>query len=181
MRRVGEIGAGGVAARLLYGVTIGTTGLLAVYAGGTLILALAALLSGWWPDRLTVDTPLPGFTLPTATSYGRLIYLVQSVWRITLLAGIFVPLLGLLRSISKGTPFVAANVVRLRLIAATFAVAVFAQAILPLSGSVDAMIVVGSTGSQVAWTNLFAVLALLIAAELFQEGVRLRDDVDATI
>lgn len=87
------------------------------------------------------------------------------------------PLIQMLRSTAAGQPFTWANVKRLNLIAATIAVAYVLQFVLPPLLPFDAQDIVKPMGAD----GVFAILLTLVLAQVFREGVRLREDAEGTI
>lgn len=98
-----------------------------------------------------------------------------------LLSMIIVPLISLMRSAAEGRPFVAANIGRLHWIAAAFALVAIGRLILPIILPVVAVSIFGPDKPYFSWGPTMMVLVILVLAEVFREGVRLHDDVQATI
>lgn len=96
---------------------------------------------------------------------------------LAVVAAAILPLIGMLKSTAAGDPFVAANVRRLHIIAGAIGTAIILQIVLPplVPAGLAGMIVPGH-GSDV-----FALLLTLVLAEVFREGVRLREDAEGTI
>ncbi|MDY0959749.1 DUF2975 domain-containing protein [Sphingomonas sp. CFBP8993] len=87
------------------------------------------------------------------------------------------PLIQMLRSTAAGEPFTPANVKRLNWIAGTIAVAYLLQFALPPILPFDAQDMVKPMGVD----GVFAILLTLVLAQIFREGVRLREDAEGTI
>ncbi|QXT37397.1 DUF2975 domain-containing protein [Sphingomonas sanguinis] len=87
------------------------------------------------------------------------------------------PLIQMLRSTAAGAPFTLANVRRLNWIAGTIAVAYLLQFVLPPILPFDAQGMVKPMGVD----GVFAILLTLVLAQIFREGVRLREDAEGTI
>lgn len=87
------------------------------------------------------------------------------------------PLIQMLRSTAAGAPFTLANVKRLHWIAGTIAVAYLLQFALPPILPFDAQGMVKPMGVD----GVFAILLTLVLAQIFREGVRLREDAEGTI
>lgn len=134
-----------------------------------------------WPD-VTVEVPDPTtkqMLLRSATDLGPLLLLVAGVWLLR----------GFMRSVVDGDPFGPANVQRLR--AGGFILVVGAPIVelinyalrqslfsdLPPHPSVD----LGMEEFTLPATPLVAGLGAFILAEVFAYGLRLREDVEATI
>lgn len=92
-------------------------------------------------------------------------------------AGALLPLIAMLRSTAKGDPFTSANVRRLHVIAGVMAVGFVAQTILPwvLPFALTDMV------KPMGGGGIFALLLTLVLAEVFREGVRLREDAALTV
>ncbi|WP_230483634.1 DUF2975 domain-containing protein [Sphingomonas sp. Leaf21] len=87
------------------------------------------------------------------------------------------PLIQMLRSTAAGAPFTLANVKRLHWIAGTIAVAYLLQIALPPVLPFDSQGMVKPMGAD----GVFAILLTLVLAQVFREGVRLREDAEGTI
>lgn len=87
------------------------------------------------------------------------------------------PLIQMLRSTAAGAPFTLANVKRLNWIAGTIAVAYLLQIILPPILPFESRGMVKPMGVD----GVFAILLTLVLAQIFREGVRLREDAEGTI
>ncbi|KTW15723.1 hypothetical protein NS258_04950 [Sphingomonas sanguinis] len=87
------------------------------------------------------------------------------------------PLIQMLRSTAAGAPFTLANVKRLHQIAGTIAVAYLLQFALPPILPFGAQGMVKPMGVD----GVFAILLTLVLAQVFREGVRLREDAEGTI
>jgi predicted acyltransferase len=87
------------------------------------------------------------------------------------------PLVQMLRSTAAGQPFTTANVKRLNRIAATIAIAFVLQFALPPILPFESQGMVKPMGVDC----VFAILLTLVLAQVFREGVRLREDAEGTI
>ncbi|WP_294306970.1 DUF2975 domain-containing protein [uncultured Sphingomonas sp.] len=87
------------------------------------------------------------------------------------------PLIQMLRSTAAGAPFTIANVKRLNWIAGTIAVAFLLQFILPPLLPFESQDMIKPIGAD----GVFAILLTLVLAQVFREGVRLREDAEGTI
>jgi hypothetical protein len=87
------------------------------------------------------------------------------------------PLIQMLHSTAAGAPFTLANVKRLNWIAGTIAVAYLLQIILPPILPFESQGMVKPMGVD----GVFAILLTLVLAQVFREGVRLREDAEGTI
>ncbi|MGE7205777.1 DUF2975 domain-containing protein [Sphingomonas sp. NPDC019816] len=87
------------------------------------------------------------------------------------------PLIQMLRSTAAGAPFTLANVKRLHWIAGTIAVAYLLQIVLPPILPFESQDIIKPMGVD----GVFAILLTLVLAQIFREGVRLREDAEGTI
>lgn len=87
------------------------------------------------------------------------------------------PLIQMLRSTAAGAPFTPANVKRLHWIAGTIAIAYLLQFALPPLLPFDSQDIIKPMGVD----GVFAILLTLVLAQVFREGVRLREDAEGTI
>lgn len=97
------------------------------------------------------------------------------------LAGIALwQLLGMLRSAAAGAPFTIANVRRLQVLAGVFAAVLLVQLFaFVLPGPMYDLLNLRKNGIDSG--SLLSALFALVLAEVFREGVRLREDVEGTI
>ena len=91
--------------------------------------------------------------------------------------GCSVALIQMLRSTAAGHPFTMANVKRLNWIAGTIAAAFLLQFILPPLLPFESQDMIKPMGAD----GVFAILLTLVLAQVFREGVRLREDAEGTI
>ena len=133
----------------------------------------------------------PAVTLevPNATAKQRLLALAANIGPLVLLAGALWLLRGLAKSVTQGDPFGPANVARLRrlgvllLVGApvvelvNFLLRLQLSMTLPEGQFGD----IGFPGLNVPGVPMLAGLGALILAEVFAQGVRLRDDVEGTV
>ncbi len=151
-----------------------------IAAGAVAVAIIAVLLLSFNPDllsgvaieRLNVSGPWKGPVL-AATLVGYDLYLVGAIVIVGRLRRIF-------RTLIAGDPFHPANVRRLRTIGLALAVlevgryAAAGASRLVLAGAVH-------IGGVVNITNWFAILVIIVLAEVFREGARLRGEAELTI
>ncbi len=92
-----------------------------------------------------------------------------------------IPLLRLCRSAVAGNPFARENVGRLRMIALAFLLVALGQVAMPFVLPKAAQILFQPAESHLDLGPLLAALVILILADVFREGVRLREDAEGTI
>ena len=115
-----------------------------------------------------LDTKAPGVV---AAALAVMLMLLGLAWAALL------PLIQMLRSTAAGEPFSIANVKRLHWIAGAIAVAYLLQFVLPPLLPFHAQGMVKPMGVD----GIFAILLTLVLAQIFREGVRLREDAAGTI
>jgi hypothetical protein len=137
-------------------------------------------LSGWPHVSLEVEDPTTKqMALRSLIDLGPLLLFVAGLWLLR----------GVARSVTEGDPFGAANVRRLRqlgfvLVAGAPAVELLNTAMreslfntLPPHPSID----IGVAGFSLPGEAMVAGLGAFILAEVFAHGMRLREDVEATV
>jgi len=115
-----------------------------------------------------LDVKTPGVV---AAALAVMLIVLSLVWAALL------PLIQMLRSTAAGAPFTLANVRRLHWIAGTIAVAYLLQFALPPILPSDSQDMIKPMGVDA----VFAILLTLVLAQIFREGIRLREDADGTI
>lgn len=141
----------------------------------------AALLLSFRPDWLSshIDLDNLGLRGPWLGPLAAGVFLIADLY---VVGGIVVVgrLRNLFRTLIGGDPFHPQNARRLRIIGAVLAVlelgryAVAALTRLLLHGAAH-------INGAVSWTTWFAVLVIIVLAEVFREGARLRRDAELTI
>jgi hypothetical protein len=114
--------------------------------------------------------------LAAATQVGPFVLLVAALWLLR----------GLARSVRERSPFGPANVRRLRwlgflLLLGTPAVEIVNWTLRLALGNTDPLSELSTTGFSLSVTPLIAGLGALLLAEVFAQGVRFREDSEATI
>ena len=115
-----------------------------------------------------------------STGSGRLAFGAVTLESVVVTGIVLVTLLQLLRS-TRATPFIAANVARLRLIAGAYAVSLISRFTVPLIVPAAVAHWLAATHWSFDVSGAAALLIALVLAEVFREGVRLREDHDATV
>ena len=96
-------------------------------------------------------------------------------------AVVLLALLRILKSAMQGAPFVAANITRLRWIAGAYAVSLAARFVVPPFVPAAVAAWLSSTHWSYNVGDGGSMLVALVLAEVFREGIRLREDADATV
>jgi hypothetical protein len=151
-----------------------------------------------WPGQLAEPLP-PGFdlvehvpiqvTLRQPTPAQLLLSVAVGLLPLLLMAAVLWLLRGLARSVRHGDPFGAANVRRLRRLGLLFllgypAMVIVSKLLQDWLVSTLPVLPLGGIGTTLDVINIFALLAglgMLLLAEVFAHGLRLRDDVEGTI
>ena len=152
-----------------------------VSVAGVLLAIVAVLLLSFRPellgshltiDKLRIEGPWLG-PIAAATLLGVGLYLVGAIVIVGRLRRIFLTLIA-------GDPFHPDNVRRLRVIGGALAVLELGRYV---AAGLSHMISHGRfhVGGGVSFTTWFAVLVIVVLAEIFREGARLRGEAELTI
>ncbi len=168
--------------RLLYGLLLIMLGLTAVGA----LVAIVGIVWTWWnpgtlweyPFKVQYSTVV--ISWPN-TAEARLAVCYVGLGLCTILAMALVPLTQLSRSAMTGDPFAMKNVGRLRIIACAFLLVAAGRILVPSVLPSPAYEIFQPAHPHLDFGPLFAALVLFVLAEVFREGVRLREDAEATI
>lgn len=126
-------------------------------------------------------------TLADPTVAQRLLDLAPGVLIVGLMATGSLLIVAVMRTIAAGDPFVAANVRRMRQLAALLLVGPFFTFFLSMSahgallGDVDLGGLALSAVLDIPWAWLVAGMVVALLAEAFKAGSRLRDDVEGLV
>ncbi|HEX8447213.1 MAG TPA: hypothetical protein VF649_11430 [Sphingomonas sp.] len=171
----------GVSVWLLELVTWLITGFLLFFAVDAVRLLVIALFApSEWPEAYTLKTAIAGFELPTVYLWARLIYIGREAAMVAVAALMILPIAGIVRSLKKGGPFIASNIIRLRLLALGCGIYGFGPLLSPLI-PIDIRISLGLLDAFINGSAAAMALLALVLAEIFREGMRFRDDVEGTI
>ncbi len=123
-------------------------------------------------DRLRIEGPWLG-PVAAATLLGVGLYLIGAIVIVSRLRRIF-------QTLIAGDPFHPDNVRRLRVIAAALAVLELGRY---AAAGFSHLVIHGRVhvGGGVSFTTWFAVLVIVVLAEIFREGARLRGEAELTI
>ena len=148
---------------------------------GALILALliASLIAESWVMRALGARPAPGNSM---LFVGMRLIMVIGLCGVPIVHLILARLLTIIETVSVGNPFVVANAVRLRTIA-------WAMLGLELThfavGTVAALVSTTAAPLNIGWgfslTRWLAVLMLFVLAQVFEQGARMREDLEGTV
>ena len=149
-----------------------------------LVLLVPAMIFSFFSPNvipMSVIADSAGTPIDPHASFPTHYVLAYALGNLALVLVITTKLRLMMRTVSSGTPFEAENAVRLRRIAAGMA----ALALLPiLVRPMVPVIVRSSIGMASPNLNLglwLGALVVLVLAEVFREGARLRDDADMTV
>jgi hypothetical protein len=167
--------------RLLHYLLLGLLAIVGLaLLAGIVALAITLFAPGLWPDDATVRGA-GGITRPLIAQEDRALACLFLVLGCALGIAVLVPLVGLMRSAAAATPFVQANVGRLRQIAGVFAAIAVARIVLPLVLPPDTARLFGLEGPTLDLGPVLMALTVVVLAEVFAEGVRLREDAEGTV
>jgi Protein of unknown function (DUF2975) len=147
---------------------------------GALILALliASLLNESWVMRALGAGPAPG----TSLIMGMRLIMVLGICGTPIVHLVLARLLAIVETVSVGNPFIVANAARLK----TIAWAILALELMHFSvGMVAAAVSPAVDQMHISWgfslTRWLAVLMLFVLARVFEQGARMREDLEGTI
>ncbi len=176
-------GSGKRLSAILYGLVVIMVGLLALAT----LVAAAGIVWTWFNPQTLWDAPLhiryadhAAIAWPN-TAEARLTLCGVGLLLCGILATGLIPLLRLCHSAVAGNPFARENVGRLRMIALAFLLVALAQVAMPFVLPKAALILFQPAESHLDLEPLLAALVILILADVFREGVRLREDAEGTI
>lgn len=161
-------------AMLLYGALVGLMWFVAIVVLASIVIVIGDALS----PGIFGEVHINKGAIEPETAGEVFAVIAIMLLGLALVAGAFVPLIGMLKTTAAGNPFDPANIRRLHTIAGVIAIAIVAQIVLPfaLPAKIAETMVEPFSGSTV-----FALLLTLVLAEVFREGVRLREDAALTV
>jgi hypothetical protein len=148
---------------------------------GALILALliASLIGESWVMRALGVRLAPGSSMPFV---GMRLIMVLGICTVPVVHLVLARLLAIVETVSAGDPFVVANAARLR----TIAWAMLALELMHFAvGAIAAAVSSAGVPLNIDWgfslTRLLAVLMLFVLARVFDQGARMREDLEGTV
>jgi hypothetical protein len=148
---------------------------------GTLILALliASLIAESWVMAALGARPAPGNSMLIV---GMRLIMVIGLCAVPVVHFVLTRLLAIVETVSAGSPFVVANAARLQGIAwAMLGLELMHFAV----GIVAAIVSTASAPLNIGWgfslTRLLAVLMLFVLARVFEQGARMREELEGTV
>ena len=148
---------------------------------GALIFALliASLLAESWVMRALGVRPAPG----NSTLYvGMRLIMVIGICSVPVVHLVLARLLAIVETVSIGNPFVVANAVRLRTIAwAMLSLELIHFAVVTVAALVSTTAAPLNFGWGFSLTRWLAVLLLFVLARVFEQGARMREDLEGTV
>ncbi len=148
---------------------------------GVFILALlvASLIAESWVMRALGVPPAQGNSM---LFMGMRLIMVIGLCAVPVVHLVSTRLLTIVETVSVGNPFVVANAVRLRAIAwAMVALELMHFAVAAVGASVTSTAVPIHIGWGFSLTRLLAVLMLFVLAQVFEQGARMREDLEGTV
>jgi hypothetical protein len=148
---------------------------------GALILALliASLIAESWVMGALGARPAPGNSM---LFVGMRLIMVIGLCAVPLVHLVLARLLAIVETVSVGDPFVVANAARLK----TIAWAILALELMHFAiGIVAASVSTAAAPLNIGWgfslTRWLAVLLLFVLARVFEQGARMREDLEGTV
>jgi hypothetical protein len=148
---------------------------------GVLILALlsASLMAESWVMQALGVRPATGDAM---VFVGMRLIMVLGMCGVAIVHLVLARLLTIVETVSVGNPFVVANADRLRTIAwAVLALELMHFAVGMVAAAVSSAGVRLDISSGFSLTRWLAVLMLFVLARVFEQGARMRDDLEGTV
>jgi hypothetical protein len=148
---------------------------------GALVLALliASLIAESWVMRALGARPAPG---NSTLFLGMRLIMVIGICSVPIVHLVLARLLTIVETVSVGNPFVVANAVRLK----TIAWAILGLELMHFAvGAVAALVSTTAAPLNISWgfslTRWLTVLMLFVLARVFEQGARMREDLEGTV
>jgi hypothetical protein len=148
---------------------------------GALVLALliASLIAESWVMRALGARPAPG---NSTLFVGMRLIMVLGVCGVPIVHLVLARLLTIVETVRVGNPFVVANAVRLK----TIAWAILGLELMHFAiGIVAALVSTTAAPLNIRWgfslTQWLTVLMLFVLARVFEQGARMREDLEGTV
>jgi hypothetical protein len=157
--------------------------LLALCVVGLVILVPTMIFAYFAPGFMPPDlaTKVDGIAVDLRQPMVAGTLLLYACVALAAMTVILVALTRIMKTVSTGDPFAAANVVRLRMIAKAMAAMIVFQAL-------GGLLMPAAIGDQIRTQHgsfnfglFLGMLVVLVLAEVFREGARLREDAEGTI
>jgi hypothetical protein len=148
---------------------------------GALILALliASLIAPSWVMRALGAGPASGNSM---LFVGMRLIMVIGICSVPIVHLVLARLLTIVETVSVGNPFVVANAVRLKTIAwAILGLELMHFAVAAVAASVSTTAAPLNIGWEFSLTRWLAVLMLFVLARVFEQGARMREDLEGTV
>jgi hypothetical protein len=148
---------------------------------GALILALliASLIAESWVMEALGARPAPGNSM---LFVGMRLIMVIGLCGVPIVHLVLARLLTIVETVSVGNPFIVANAVRLK----TIAWAILGLELMHFAvGTVAALVSTTAAPLNISWgfslTRWLTVLMLFVLARVFEQGARMREDLEGTV
>jgi len=148
---------------------------------GALILALliASLIAESWVMRALGARPAPGNSM---LFMGMRLIMVIGICSVPIVHLILSRLLTIVETVSVGNPFVVANAVRLKTIAwAILGLELMHFTVGAIAAGVSTAAAPLNISSGFSLTRWLTVLLLFVLARVFEQGARMREDLEGTV
>ena len=171
------------AGRLSRGLLIAFQVLRAVAVAGLVVLIPACLFAWASPGSIFAHggAKVNGQPITDVHRQGAALMLFGGIFFAAVGAWVLTQLIAILRTVRAGEPFVPANVAALRRIAGAMAALVVFQLVFGWLASAAERAAYDVPASRFDGGLFLGMLVVLVLAEVFREGVRLREDVEGTI
>jgi hypothetical protein len=147
--------------------------------GLILVLLIASLVFESWVMRALGARPSVGNPMLFA---GMRLIMVIGIGSVPIVHLILARLLAVVETVSVGNPFVAANAARLRTIAwAVLALELLHLTVGAVAHAVSTAAVPLNISGDLSPTRWLAVLLLFVLARVFEQGARMREDLEGTV
>jgi len=148
---------------------------------GALILALliASLVDESWVMRALGVRPAPGDSM---LFLGMRLIMVIGICSVPIAHLVLARLLAIVETVKVGNPFVMANAVRLKTIAwAILGLELLHLTVGAIAEGVSTAAVPLNISSGISLTRWLTVLLLFVLARVFEQGARMREDLEGTV
>jgi hypothetical protein len=144
-----------------------------------LVLLIASLIAGPWVMRALGARPAPG---NWTQSVGMRMIMVIGICSVPIVHLVLARLLTIVETVSAGNPFVVANALRLK----TIAWAVLGLELMHFTvGAVASLVSTPSAPLNISGgfsvARWLTVLMLFVLARVFEQGARMREDLEGTV
>jgi DUF2975 family protein len=146
---------------------------------GILALLIASLVA---PQFVMTGLGVPPTATNAAFSLGMRLIMVVGIAAVPITHTVLARLLAIVDTVTAGDPFVLENAARLQTIAwAVLALEALHLVVVIVAASVSTPQTPLDVGSRLSLTRWLAILLLFVLARVFEQGARMRDDLEGTV